>query len=764
MEIQQTSRLQLAARFINSTGSHVFLTGKAGTGKTTFLRQLADQTHKSFLIVAPTGIAALNAGGVTIHSQFLLPFGSFIPDREMPEAIHDSTPVFNRTTLIRTHPLNSMRNKVLRATELLIIDEVSMLRADILDAVDFRMRRAKGDYSRSFGGAQLLMIGDLYQLPPIVGEEEWQMLKHFYRSMHFFEALAFWKEKMVSIELDRIFRQQDDRFIGLLNRLRENRTTAEDIAVLNSRYRAPVRESAGSRQSGDHSGSAHPIIITTHNRTADSINSARMESLPGPSRFFDAEIEGDFPEKLYPLPARIELKKGAQLMFIRNDSSEEKAYVNGSLARVLRVEEDEVTVELRDSGREYILKHEIWENKKYTHNEERNELDEEVTGTFAQYPVRPAWAVTVHKSQGLTFDRAVIDVGKAFAPGQVYVALSRLRSLEGLILRTRVDSSCIMSDTEISAFTAGMDNQESLQGLLKEKQREYLERYLSGTFDFSPLERQLGKLNKYQGGKMEFEDEEMRGAMRILEKRIAAERKNTELFRKQLQRLLHSGNRDFLMRRIRSGRDYYRAFMEENLGRLLVHEAEVEQLTRTKTYRNALGEAEQQIMIILGALEGLEKLAGCLLSGRNPEKKDIGAGAHVRLRNRLRDQAVKDARGNPKFSSLKSGRKRKKGVKPEKGASARITWSMAKEGMPVKEIAAKRKLARSTIEGHLARGIGEGKVDIAKVMQGHRVEEILALLEKSRATPGEIHKMHGGKYTHGELRMVRALMDFKADT
>jgi hypothetical protein len=241
MEFQQTSRLQMAARFINSTGSHVFLTGKAGTGKTTFLKHLANQTYKSFLIVAPTGIAALNAGGVTIHSQFLLPFGSFIPDREMPEGMPFGTPLFTRTTLTRTHPLNSMRSKVLRATELLIIDEVSMLRADILDAIDFRMRRAKGDYSRSFGGAQLLMIGDLFQLPPIVNEEEWQVLKRYYRSMHFFEALAFRTEKMVSIELDRIFRQQDDRFIGLLNRLRENRATPDDIAVLNSRYRAPVR-------------------------------------------------------------------------------------------------------------------------------------------------------------------------------------------------------------------------------------------------------------------------------------------------------------------------------------------------------------------------------------------------------------------------------------------------------------------------------------------------------------------------------------------
>jgi hypothetical protein len=409
-----------------------------------------------------------------------------------------------------------------------------------------------------------------------------------------------------------------------------------------------------------------PIIITTHNRTADEINSARMGSLPGPSLFFVAEIEGDFPEKLYPLPARIELKKGAQIMFIRNDSGEEKAYVNGTLARVTRVEEDEVTVELRDSGREYILKPEKWENKKYTHNEERNELEEEVTGTFAQYPVRPAWAVTVHKSQGLTFDRAVIDVGKAFAAGQVYVALSRLRSLEGLVLRTRVDASCIMSDKEIGSFTSGMDNPESLPGLLQEKQQEYVERYLSDIFNFSTLERQLGNLGKNQEGQMEFEDEEMRGAMRLLEQRIAEERKNTEVFRKQLKGLLRSGERENLMRRIRSGRDYYRAFMEENLKRLLVHEAEVEQLTRAKTYRNALGEIEQQFMIILGALEGLEQRADCLLTGRNPEKGDTGTGAYILLRNRLWHQAQRDAMDHPKFKSRKSGRKRKKGAKKEK--------------------------------------------------------------------------------------------------
>lgn len=760
MKFQQTPKLNLAARFINSTGSHVFLTGKAGTGKTTFLRQIADRTHKSVLIVAPTGIAALNAGGVTIHSQFLLPFGSFIPDREMPGDVWEGIPIFNRSTLTRKHPLNSTRKKVLRATELLIIDEVSMLRADILDAIDYRLRRAKGDYSRSFGGTQLLMIGDLQQLPPIVNEREWSVLRRFYPSMHFFEATALRREKMVSIELDRIFRQEEDRFIHVLNRLRDNKSTAEDISLLNSHYRERPPKSNREGVGADDSGTdEEPIIITTHNRTADGINAERMESLPGHSHYFEAEIDGDFPEKLYPLPSRIELKKGAQIMFIRNDSSEEKAYVNGSLARVLGIEEDEVKVYLRDNGREYILKHEKWENKNYTFNEERNEVDEEIIGTFSQYPVKLAWAVTVHRSQGLTFDKAEIDVGKAFAPGQVYVALSRLRSLEGLVLRTRIDSSCIRSDTEVKSFTAGMSDQESLKEILKEEQRLYIERYLSGIFDYSLLQRQLGNLNKYKGSKMEFEDEEMRLAMGSLEERVSSERKNTVLFRNQLKGLLHSGNREFLMQRIRSGRDYYKAFMEENLERIIVHSAEVEQLTRTKTYRNALGEIEQQIMSLLGALEGIENLVGCLLAGKDPGNNGHKAGTHVSRRNQLWAKARKDASENPKFNNLKSGRKRKKGAKIEKGASARLTWSMLKEGMSVRDIVEKRDLVRSTIEGHIVKGITEGKVDITTVMKKERIEEISGLLTKSNTSLGEFYKMNQGTFSYGEVRMVRAMMD-----
>ncbi|MEZ5071286.1 MAG: AAA family ATPase [Bacteroidales bacterium] len=657
MDLQTTSKLEMAARFINQTASHVFLTGKAGTGKTTFLRNLGESTHKTFLIVAPTGIAALNAGGVTIHSQFLLPFGSFLPEPTSGDSLPGHLPFFTRQSLTRVHTLNSMRKKVLRATELLIIDEVSMLRADILDAIDFRMRSARGDFSRSFGGAQVLMIGDLHQLPPIVKEEEWQVLRNHYPSMHFFEALAFRKERMVCIELDRIFRQRDDRFIGVLNHLRDNVATEEDIALLNSHYRETTDEEA--------------IIITTHNRTADGINRKKMDALPAGPTFFEAVIEGDFPEKLYPLPERIELKPGARIMFVRNDSGEEKAYVNGSLARVLEIEDDEVTVEMQEDGSSYVLKTERWENKKYSVDEESNEVVEEVTGSFTQFPVKPAWAVTVHKSQGLTFDRAVIDVGQAFAPGQVYVALSRLRSLDGLTLRTRISPACIQSDVEVGSFFGRVNEQEALPGLLRENQRTYLERLVEGCFDFTAIERMLHGLEKNQGKKMEFADEEMRGAMARLADRFAAEKKNTALFRKQLQSLLQSGKQEQLLERIRKGRTYYLVFMEENLKQVLFHAADVEQLTRTKTYRNLVGEIEQQIRIALAGMETVEFIAGRILSGSEFSRDDLhafpwrgppGSSSGRRRSNRPRN----DSRRKPgkAAASRKRGRNATRGNRP----------------------------------------------------------------------------------------------------
>ncbi|HAQ71835.1 MAG TPA: helicase, partial [Flavobacteriales bacterium] len=438
--------LETAARFVNNTNANIFLTGKAGTGKTTFLHELAKKTHKRFVIVAPTGIAALNAKGVTIHSQFLLPLGTFLPVRDPSGEHSDGARVFTQYTLARKHPLNAARKQVLRDIDLLIIDEVSMLRADVLDAIDYRLKSAKRNYNEAFGGVQVLMIGDLYQLPPVVKDHEWSILRNHYQSSFFFDALALKESGFVYIELEKIFRQQDDVFIRILNNLRNNIATQDDIAELNKHYQENV----------NNNPIPEVVTLTTHNYRADDINRSALNAIEKKAYTYSAEIEGDFPESMYPVETELQLKVGAQVMFIKNDSSEGK-YFNGKLATIKDLDGLSITVELHGEKEDFVLRQEKWENKKYTVDSKSKELEEEIVGSFMQFPIKLAWAITVHKSQGLTFDKAVIDVGKAFAPGQVYVALSRLRSLDGLILGTRIDPRVISSDAQVIDFSKRKD-------------------------------------------------------------------------------------------------------------------------------------------------------------------------------------------------------------------------------------------------------------------------------------------------------------------
>ena len=546
-----TDRLELASRFINNTGAPIFLTGKAGTGKTTFLRKLSQLTHKRFVILAPTGIAALNASGVTIHSQFLLPFGTFLPVREPEGNYTDRNGFFTQQTLARRHPLNQLRRNVLKSVDLLVIDEVSMLRADILDAIDYRMRSVKRKYHVPFGGVQVLFIGDLYQLPPVVKEEEWGVLGQFYRSMHFFEAKALQNSGLIYLELDKIFRQQDEIFIRILNNLRDNRSTTEDVRILNNYYKSP-----------DEIRDLHPCItLTTHNYKADEINLRELRHLDSKSLFFDAAIDREFPIHLYPLPESIELKVGTRIMFIKNDSSGEGAYFNGKLATVSRLEPNEVTVIMDGSKESFLLKKELWENKKYQVNPETKELEEEVIGTFSQFPIKLAWAVTVHKSQGLTFDRAIIDVGQAFAPGQVYVALSRLRSLDGLVLRTRVQTNVVYSDAKVVEFTQQKSEGQDLVELLRVHQESYLENLIESTFEFESLINSLAQIENGQESSMEFEEIDLRKDLPKITESLKKEIENTRKFRWQLVQLLQQKNNDKILERIEKGSTYYLEFL-----------------------------------------------------------------------------------------------------------------------------------------------------------------------------------------------------------
>ncbi|MDX9750255.1 MAG: AAA family ATPase, partial [Flavobacteriales bacterium] len=732
----QTEMAALAGRFVNSTNRNVFLTGKAGTGKTTFLQRLARHTHKRHVVLAPTGIAALNAGGVTIHSQFLLPFGSFVPERRLPADIPEYGAFHDRDTLTRRHALNGLRRNVLRGVDLLIIDEVSMLRADVLDAIDHRMRGLR-DRSRPFGGVQVLFIGDLYQLPPVVKDHEWDVLRRWYPSMHFFESLALKESGYAHIELDKIFRQQDERFIRILNNFRENTVTADDVDALNAHYRPALTEA-------DTQG---VITLTTHNRTADEINQRALDKLPGEARAYGAVIEGDFPESMFPVLREVRLKTGAQVMFTRNDP--DKMYFNGKLARVTAVDKDGVEVEMLDdgtgvtSGMKYRLKREVWENKRYVVDGATKEQKEQVLGTFEQYPVKLAWAITVHKSQGLTFDRAIIDVGQAFAPGQVYVALSRLRSLDGLMLRTRIAPHVVSTDRDVVAFSERRLTQQPLPEQLKEQQQRYVRAVLSETFDLGELQRRVDHVQKDHTVAGEFEDESMRTALARLQEKLRAEERNTAGFRGQLLGLLQRNDRDMLLERLRKGADYYSALLTEAMKDLLRHLAQVERLSRTKQYATALREIDGMLVKKATMIAKAAHIVTCILNDQEVDRRPDLDKVLADERHALVAQVQAWAEEHAPATTRKSGRTRKGGpgdghadewlddeprprrrkrtadgpAEPKiKGETYLKTYAAIKEGKSLQEVANERSMALSTIEGHAARGIAEGVLGIDDLM------------------------------------------------
>ncbi|MEZ4721790.1 MAG: AAA family ATPase [Flavobacteriales bacterium] len=738
-----------AARFVNSTNANIFLTGQAGTGKTTFLRDLAQKTYKRFVIVAPTGIAALNAKGVTIHSQFLLPFGTFIPINDPSGSVSDTGGFYTQNTLVRKNPLNAVRRQVLRDLDLLIIDEVSMLRADVLDAIDFRLKHARRNYNQPFGGVQVLMIGDLFQLPPIVRDHEWSVMSQYYPSAWFFHAQALRQSGYVYIELDKIFRQQDDAFIRILNNLRNNTPTPEDIEELNSHF-VPEKEREQLNE---------VVTLTTHNYKADQMNSAALEALPSSLFTYTAEVDGDFPESMYPVEERIELKVDAQIMFIKNDTTD-GAYFNGKLAKVVRLEPDRITVKMAGESKNYVLKKERWENRKYVLDPDTKELEEDIIGSFTQYPIKLAWAITVHKSQGLTFDKAIIDVGQAFAPGQVYVALSRLRSLDGLILGTHINTNVISSDQQVAAYSKSKEQQAPLGDLLGRGQRQYLETLLIKTFDFSDIINQIGTFKQAKESTMEFEDESMRQAMDLIREGLEKEVKNTQGFKSQLLRLLREDDRNKLMERIEKGSAYYSDLLRKSLRMLLVHQTEVSKFSKTKTYLSSLEEVDALLMKKLYEVASLKYVSECILSGKEIERQESSEQL-IADRKKMMEEVEKEVNENPKFTKLKTGRKKKKkdgpSLKMEKGETYKVTLALINEGMSLDDVAEKRGMSLSTVEGHAAKLITSGDLKLDRFMAPAVAQDIAKVLAEKQ-TVTETHKHFKGKFSFGQIRMVQAVI------
>lgn len=468
--MEDNSELQLAWQFIENTGTHLFLTGKAGTGKTTFLRRLREKTPKRMVVLAPTGIAAINAGGVTIHSFFQLSFAPFVPET-----------TFNSVQM--HYRFSKEKRNIIRSMDLLVIDEISMVRADLLDAVDAALRRYR-DREKPFGGVQLLMIGDLQQLAPVVKDNEWELLKKHYETPYFFASRALRETTYMTIELKKVYRQTDSFFLSLLNRIRENKADDEVLNELNRRYQPHFQP----RKEEGY------IRLTTHNYQAQQVNDRELASLPGRAYSFRAEIENNFPEYSYPTDEILTIKDGAQIMFLKNDASFEKRYYNGMLGEVVKVNDKGIRVRSKESDNEFDLLQEEWANCKYVLDENTKEITEVIEGVFRQYPIRLAWAITIHKSQGLTFERAIIDARNSFAHGQTYVALSRCKTLEGMVLESPIRRDAIISDSVVDNFTREVKQNVPGTAQLHDMQKAYFYDLVSDLFNFYSLEQAYNRL------------------------------------------------------------------------------------------------------------------------------------------------------------------------------------------------------------------------------------------------------------------------------
>ena len=741
---------ELAAKFVNYTSKHIFLTGKAGTGKTTFLRNLIELTHKKAVIAAPTGIAAINAAGVTIHSLFQLPFGTYLPKAPAAEGDHYNQQYNTPKSIVRHLNMTASKRKVLTDMELLIIDEVSMLRADLLDAIDMVLRYIRRNNTASFGGVQVLFIGDLHQLPPVVKSTEWNLLGQFYNSAYFFDALALQSNPPIYIELEKIYRQADEVFINLLNNLRNNEVTARDVALLDKYYKADFKPSIADKY----------ITLTTHNNKADTLNKQRLEELNTPSFLYVAKIEDDFSEYAYPAEHILELKVGAQVMFIKNDPTGEQRFFNGKIAVVTSLKTDAIEVETEGTREKIILEKYTWKNIKYTTDKVTGEIEEELVGTFTQYPLKLAWAITVHKSQGLTFDRAIIDIGSAFAPGQIYVALSRLRSLDGLILTSQISGSGIRQDQNVALFSKTKVNQESLITQIRTESDVFLRSYLLHCFDLAPLDNYVYEhVHSYTKDiNKSAKQKHVKWAGQLL-KELTEVKVNANKFLGQIQRMYEvktEAGMAALLERTIAAENYFNPLLVGFSKRIFERMELVKQDKQVTAYLTELLEMEALFYDQFKKIRKATALLAATINRSEFTKQDVNALLSQAERAAVMEK-VFAVPGKLDFTAKKSKSVKAKTSVKEKAPkidTKELSLELHKEGKTIAEIARDRKMVIGTIEGHLAHYVAKQEISAKDIIGPKKLDKILSTIRELKTMQMNPIRDHLGRdYSFGEIKI-----------
>lgn len=698
--MQVNKELSLARRIVEQTGTNLFLTGKAGTGKTTFLRRLREESGKRMVVLAPTGVAAINAGGMTIHSFFQLPFSPYIPGKGfIGEEKH-----FMRA--------GKEKRRLISSLDLIVIDEISMVRPDTLDGIDSILRRMRGSDS-PFGGVQLLLIGDLRQLAPVVRPEEWSMISGHYASPYFFESHALKQAGFIAVELKHIYRQQDPRFISILNAVRDGKADIEVLSRLNEQFR-PLQKDLPD----------NAIRLTTHNRTSDEVNARHLAALDTPPVTFEASVTGKFPESSYPAEKHLTLKAGARVMFIKNDTGAERQYYNGLIGTVTELDEDSVTVQPDDRSMSPIKAYYAeWENTSYFINEKTKEITQHVEGVFAQIPLRLAWAITIHKSQGLTFDKAIIDARNSFAPGQLYVALSRCRSLEGMMLESPLSSHAVIIDRVVNSFIEESERNAPDDAMVERLRNEYYRSILASLFNFRLLTNAFSDFKRAVEEFVAPMHHELyaryNDAARIMRDNIdSVGLRFISLYASQPIDSEKATSDAAFMDKIRHGCQYFLEQLAPICNLLNDTPLRLDNASMQKRLDSAADTLRLEMTVKKTILTGL------LSETFSPE-------CYMRLKAHGVLAAEEDRM--PRKGVEKKAAKAVK-EKKTKGYSQRISFKMWRQGKDIEEIARERTLATSTIASHLAYMIDLGEIEEKEVLAPEVAAKIKAISEQAAST------------------------------